>query len=173
MPNFMHLADHNKKSNNPDRIEAEKINKATLTAPTLADVASGWDKLTVSVLLNNNLIDQNKPAQYKRPFKLIQSTGRATGIFEDKGKVYLRNGSNGMDASKLYMLTNPFFTTGDDNDTFIIHLLMADVTTRDSGKHQTHTTNKIYHKTIGFAVDYNASADTSGKIVSKYTNLQE
>ena len=168
MPNFMQMADHNKKSDD------YFTNKATLTAPTLADVARSWDKLTVSVLLNNNLIDQNKPAQYKRPFKLIQTAGRETGIYQDNsGTVYLRKENFGVDASKLYMLTNPFFTVGDDGDTFIIHLLMANVITTGAGQNQTHSTKQIYHKTIGFAVDYGAGADTSGKIVKKYTNLQE
>ena len=173
MPNFMHLADHNKKSTD------NAVNKATLTLPTLEDVTLGWDKLAVSVLLNNSLIEQNNPANYKRQFKLFQTSGRPTGIFKtNNDNVILKigedgtNGINGINGDKLYMLINPFFTVGDDNNSFIIHLLMAEVNTTGSGKDQRHETKKIYHKTIGFSVDYGGSANTSGTVVEKYTQLE-
>ena len=61
-------------------------------------------------------------------------------------------GSSKIRASKIFLLTNPFFTTSHDGKAFVLHLIGA-------------TTNgDVYHKTIGWKIDLSDTAKKDGEI---------
>ena len=147
MPNFMQMARQSKEE----------------SLPTFFDVIDSWDKVSTSFIFNTEkLNDEN--SKKKKTLKLINSPG----ISENKdsyGKtkywIEEEGGKNNVDAEKIHLLTNPFFTTSSDGNAFVMHLIGA---RSDNGT--------IYHKTIGWKIVSSSTLREEAQIHNAYDSIQ-
>ena len=142
MPNYMQMADQNKSS-------------STFSLPTFYDVIMSWTDSAASALLKLDLVAQNKDAKYKKQFILT----RSFGITWEGGDITLTVDDGGTNVEwntkDIYLLTNPFFTTSDDGNAFLMHLI---------GAKQDGT---VVHKSIGWKIVF--GVDANGEIYKKET----
>ena len=142
MPNYMQMADQNKSS-------------STFSLPTFYDVIMSWTDSAASALLKLDLVGENRDAKYKRQFVLTKSFS----ITWEGGNITLTVDNGGRkeewNAKDIYLLANPFFTTSDDGNAFIMHLIGA----KQDGS--------VIHKSIGWEIAFGGNAN--GEIYKKDT----
>ena len=126
--------------------------------PSFWDVINTWDEAATSFIFNeDSLNSEQSGGKRTRNFKLEKSKGIDVKR-DDQGKIATitinenqsSDTSPKVDASKIFLLTNPFFTTSGDGNAFVMHLLGANP-----------ENNRVYHKTIGWKID---STVTDGEI---------
>ena len=143
MPDFMRL------TKNYGTTSASIIN--------LKDFINLWPQVAVSWIVLPNNIRQNKPAEYSRYFDLT----RSDEINKDNnGNITIQISNQWKQADQYYLIANPFFTVGKDDDNnskpfYIMHILFAD------------KVGNVYHKIIGWEENI-SNADANGVPYKKW-----
>ena len=128
--------------------------------PSFWDVIKTWDEVATSFMFNTqNLVDGQTYSHKERKFKLTKSTGIEPQLDGQQKEIdaliwetQLDNGTK-VKASEIYLLTNPFFTTTEDGNGFVMHLIGANPVNQ-----------RVYHKTIGWKIDLTDTAVSDGEI---------
>ena len=146
MPNYMQMARQTYKGTDVGSL------------PSFWDVINTWDEAATSFIFNeDSLNSEQSGGKRTRNFKLEKSKG--IDVNKDSqgkiGTITINENQNTLtspkvDASKIFLLTNPFFTTSGDGNAFVMHLIGANP-----------ENNRVYHKTIGWKID---STNTEGEI---------
>ena len=147
MPNYMQMARQSYTGNQDGSL------------PSFFDVIKTWDKVATGFMFGiDRLEKQQIYSKKQRKFNLLDSSG-INPVNDTQGKLVNAKieesqlvPSTEVNASDIFLLTNPFFTTSHDGNAFVMHLIGA---TLDG---------KVYHKTIGWTIDISDNAKTNPEI---------